>query len=198
MAYGLGESESASRRFPAHLSPNRHNDAQHKRCPVGRHSASHVISLGEYLILISARRNPVSKPRKDHHDPESYRQIPLLSVVNKVLEAPSSRINRLNKHRLVNEDHFRLKSGHSTTSLLFRIIDDTTTTFNRKRVVVIVSLDLDLSMALGFVRLVGALGVLLPSTKPRSRIGLERILIAYPDSHCANDLRLMREQPCWI
>ncbi|GJQ65904.1 hypothetical protein Trydic_g4004 [Trypoxylus dichotomus] len=69
----------------------------------------------------SARLVPVPKLMMDHHSPESYCLISLLCTISK----------------------FGFRSGNSTTSQLFRIMDCFTTAFNRKRTTVMVSLDLE-------------------------------------------------------
>ncbi|GJQ68646.1 hypothetical protein Trydic_g17193 [Trypoxylus dichotomus] len=93
----------------------------------------------------SARIVPVLKLKKDHHSPKGYRSISLFCTISKVLETLLlARINdHLNEHRLLDNDQFGFRSGHSTTSQFFRITNHVITAFNRRQTAVMVPLNLE-------------------------------------------------------
>ncbi|GJQ70087.1 hypothetical protein Trydic_g22563 [Trypoxylus dichotomus] len=75
----------------------------------------------------------------------SCRLISLLCTIIKVLETSllAKISDYLDEHRLLDDDQFGFRSGHSTTLQLFRITDHVTTAFNRKQTAIMVSLDLE-------------------------------------------------------
>ncbi|GJQ82612.1 hypothetical protein Trydic_g9493, partial [Trypoxylus dichotomus] len=86
---------------------------------------------------------PVPKPKKDHDSPEGCRPISLVCTISKVLETLllAGISDHLDYHRLLDDNHFGFRYGHSVTAQPFRITDHVTTAFNREQIAVMVSLE---------------------------------------------------------
>jgi hypothetical protein len=85
------------------------------------------------------------KPGKDHTSPLSYRPTSLLNSLGKLLEKIiSKRLNfQLRNLKIIRNDQYGFKRGHSTTHALLRSVERITHGFNNNKATVMLFLDIE-------------------------------------------------------
>jgi hypothetical protein len=85
------------------------------------------------------------KPSKAHSSPLNYRPISLLNSLGKPLEKIIlKRLNsQLQELKLIRNDQYVFKSGHSTTHTLLRNVERITRSFNHRNATAMLFLDIE-------------------------------------------------------